>query len=57
VSGAAGAVGGCITGGIIQAATGSGLDFGQILAQVAGGGAVVAALVGLATKSKASDIR
>ncbi|MCU1642423.1 MULTISPECIES: hypothetical protein [unclassified Nocardia] len=60
VSGGAGAIGGGITGAIIQAATGSGLDFGQILAQVGGGGvvgAVVAAVIGFATKPKASNIR
>ncbi|MFC4605022.1 hypothetical protein [Rhodococcus kronopolitis] len=56
VSGAAGAVGGGITGVIIQTVTSSGLDFGQILAQVAGGGAVgaaITAVMGLATKAKA----
>lgn len=35
VNGGLGAVGGGITGVIIQAATSGGLDFGQILAQVA----------------------
>ncbi|RDI63347.1 hypothetical protein [Nocardia pseudobrasiliensis] len=60
VSGGAGAIGGGITGAIIQAATGSGLDFGQILAQVGGGGvvgALLAAIVGFATKPKTGDIR
>lgn len=50
-----GAIGGGITGAIIEASTGSGLDFGQILAQVAGGGAVGAlfsAVLGLATRSR-----
>ncbi|WP_067686347.1 hypothetical protein [Nocardia jejuensis] len=54
--GVAGAVGGGITGAIIESATGSGLDFGQILAQVAGGGVVGAlfsAVLGLVRKPKA----
>ncbi|MGV9410710.1 hypothetical protein ACWDOP_12410 [Nocardia sp. NPDC003693] len=55
VHGLAGAIGGGITGAIIESTTGSGLDFGQILAQVAGGGAVGAAfsaVLGLVTRPK-----
>ncbi|WP_067572348.1 hypothetical protein OHB26_17200 [Nocardia sp. NBC_01503] len=60
VNGGLGAVGGGITGVIIQAATSGGLDFGQILAQVAGGGivgAVLSAITGFATRPKAGEIR
>ncbi|WP_067824980.1 hypothetical protein [Nocardia inohanensis] len=60
VNGGVGAVGGGITGGIIQAATGSGLDFGQILAQVAGGGivgAVLSAITGFAARPKTGELR
>lgn len=59
-AGGVGAIGGGITGGVIQAVTSSGLDFGQILAQVAGGGvvgAILSAVMGLATAPKSSDIR
>ncbi|MBL1076478.1 hypothetical protein JK358_18935 [Nocardia sp. 2] len=60
VNGGIGAAGGGITGAIIQAATSGGLDFGQILAQVGGGGlvgAALSALTGLATRPKTGDIR
>ncbi|MFF2554740.1 hypothetical protein ACFVUS_27315 [Nocardia sp. NPDC058058] len=60
VHGVTGAVGGGITGAIIESATGSGLDFGQILAQVAGGGAVGAlfsAVLGIASKPKTGVAR
>ncbi|RMI28590.1 hypothetical protein [Nocardia stercoris] len=53
----AGAVGGGLTGALIEALSSGGLDFGQVIAQVGGGGAVGAVLttlVGMLTKGRAT---